>query len=120
MKIVINTDWGGFGLSEKAWENFLTRKGIEWEVEDTKLFSIAGKRYYRKGHFGEEKHYLCEYDLCKDRSDPDLVAVVEELMEESNGNYAALKIVEIPDDVDWVLQEYDGWEHIAEVHRTWR
>jgi hypothetical protein len=28
-------------------------------------------------------------------------------------------VVRIPADVDWVLQEYDGLEWIAERHRTW-
>ena len=34
-------------------------------------------------------------------------------------DYAQLKIVEIPDDVKWIVEEYDGIELIAEVHRTW-
>jgi hypothetical protein len=48
-----------------------------------------------------------------------LVQVVEELGKEANGNYAKLEIIEIPDDVDWEIDEYDGMEHIAEKHRTW-
>jgi hypothetical protein len=31
-----------------------------------------------------------------------------------------LRIVEIPDGVEWHISEYDGIEHIAENHRTWR
>jgi hypothetical protein len=31
MKIVINRCWGGFGLSDAAWEMLFDRKGIEWE-----------------------------------------------------------------------------------------
>ena len=27
--------------------------------------------------------------------------------------------VEIPDDVEWQIEEYDGTEHISEKHRTW-
>ena len=33
--------------------------------------------------------------------------------------YAELKIVEIPDDVNWYVEEYDGKEHVAELHRVW-
>ena len=54
-----------------------------------------------------------------ERNDPVLVKVVEELGSKSFGFAANLKIVEIPDDVDFVIQEYDGSEHIAEAHRTW-
>ena len=28
--------------------------------------------------------------------------------------------VEIPDDVEWQIEEYDGSEWIAEKHRIWR
>jgi len=31
-----------------------------------------------------------------------------------------LAIVEIPDDVEYTIEEYDGNEHVAEAHRTWR
>jgi len=30
-----------------------------------------------------------------------------------------LKVVEIPDDVEWNVQEYDGNEWVAEKHRIW-
>lgn len=55
-----------------------------------------------------------------DRADPDLVRVVEEMGEAANGAHAKLAIVEIPDGVEWGIDEYDGIEHIAESHRTWR
>jgi len=35
------------------------------------------------------------------------------------GEYSELKVVEIPDDVKWQLEEYDGLEWVAEKHRTW-
>jgi hypothetical protein len=56
-------------------------------------------------------------DLC--RADPLLVQVVEELGEFADGRHAELKIVEIPDDVKWQIDEYDGLEWVAEKHRTW-
>jgi hypothetical protein len=40
-------------------------------------------------------------------------------IEKSSGVYAELKIVDIPDDVEWEIDEYDGKEWVAEVHRTW-
>lgn len=53
------------------------------------------------------------------RDDPKLVECVEKLGEEANGAYAELKIVEIPDDVNWEIGEYDGLEWVEEVHRRW-
>ena len=54
-----------------------------------------------------------------ERNDPVLVKIVEELGSKSFGFAANLKIVEIPDDVNWEVVQYDGLEHIAEKHRTW-
>jgi hypothetical protein len=28
-------------------------------------------------------------------------------------------VVQLPADVDWIVEEYDGQEWIAERHRTW-
>ena len=53
------------------------------------------------------------------RADPLLVQVVEELGTDANGSCAELKIVEIPDGVDWEIDEYDGMESIHEKHRSW-
>ena len=38
---------------------------------------------------------------------------------EQSFTLAKLKIVEIPDDVEWIIEEYDGKEWIAEDHRRW-
>lgn len=53
------------------------------------------------------------------RDDPRLVAVVEELGDAADGRHASLAVVEIPDDVEWTIEEYDGIEWVAEAHRTW-
>jgi hypothetical protein len=37
----------------------------------------------------------------------------------ANGSFSRLKIVEIPDGVEWTIQEFDGNEWVAEKHRTW-
>lgn len=72
----------------------------------------------RKKHNEEySKHCLADRDI--DRNDPKLVQVVEELGDKANGQCAKLKIVEIPDTVKFVIEEYDGYEHVAEEHQTW-
>ena len=91
MKIVINTCYGGFGLSEESLALYNQKAGTELKY----VFDI-------------------------ERTDPHLVAVVEELGPIANGSFSSLKVVEIPDDVKWHISEYDGLEHIAEEHRTWQ
>ena len=92
MKVVINTDFGGFGLSDEAIALYAEKKGIP--VDDVYDFEIP-------------------------RDDLVLVWIVEHLGLKANGDYAELKVVEIPDGIDWYVDEYDGNEHIAERHRTW-
>lgn len=120
MKVVINVCFGGFGLSEEAFELLLTKKGIEFEKVPAKYGSGLDKHdFYRKGHAGEDEHFLWYYDLAQDRTDADLIAIVEELGQRANTRTSELKIVEIPDDVQFHIHEYDGLEHVAENHRTW-
>ena len=59
------------------------------------------------------------YDWEIDRADPVLVKIVEELGGEANGKFADLKIVEIPDDVQFQIGYYDGTEWVEETNRKW-
>ena len=137
MKVVINRCYGGFGLSEKAILRYLEIKGKEVWVEPDKwgnTYWLVAPEYRMNRKDGadfysmsiddriEHNRKLSEetfYYTSVERDDPVLVQVVEELGEQANGDYAKLEIVEIPDDVDWEIHEYDGIEHIAEKHRTW-
>ena len=46
--------------------------------------------------------------------------VVEELGGDAAGSaVAVLKVVRIPANVSWIIQDYDGLEWVAERHQTW-
>jgi len=93
MKIVINADYGGFGLSEKALEE-----------------------YKRKANITDPDFYYWDIP----RNCPILIEMVEGVnIDEVNSRYSALKVIEIPDDVEWQIEQYDGAEWVAEKHRTW-
>lgn len=120
MKVAINRCYGGFGLSPAAFEKILERKGIDYEKTPAKhAFRDNDSDYWLAGQVGENDGYLSDYDFCQNRSDPDLIAVIEELGEEAWGWAAEIAIVDVPDDVKWHIDEYDGLEHVAEDHRTW-
>lgn len=119
MKIVINTCFGGFGISNKGVMRYAELKRIT--LYPHKKSRGLGLTYYytsplENGHPKEGTYFD---DNSIDRNDPTLVQVVEEMKEESYGNFAELTVIDIPDDVEWQVEEYDGFEHIAEKHRTW-
>jgi hypothetical protein len=98
-RILINTKYGGFSLSQQAQDLYreLTKdieKPPDWFVDE---------------------------DVRRD--DPHLLQVVDTLgLKAASGSFSALGFTEIPDDVrddNWIIQEYDGIEWVAEKHRTW-
>jgi hypothetical protein len=111
-KIVINACHGGFGLSQKAMERYAELKGFKLITESRGLYSI---NYYADSI--SDENMISDYNM--KRNDPDLVRVVEALGKSADDVHAELRVVEVPDDVDWVIEEYDGLEWVAEVHRTW-
>lgn len=135
-KIVINTQFGGFGLSRRGQGLYMARRSVKLFYYERVTDSDEGIKYVRVAptedamflyavtkDLGEETKELSDYFSIDDikRDDPDLVAIVEEHGHSVVGAaYATLKVVEIPDDVEWQIEEYDGNEWIAEVHRTWR
>lgn len=115
MKVVINDCHGGFSLSNDAFEKLLDLKDIAWEKKIDGGFTY----HYRAGYMDINRYYLSQYKITENRADPSLVTVVEELGFIANGEHSELKIVEIPDDIKWHIEEYDGNEWVAEDHRTW-
>jgi len=144
MKIVINECYGGFGLSKEACQRYFDLKGQQVWIEVDKKFSaldmftvwlvspaerleIKEGEAYHKMSRDERREYNWKYSQQiwyqgdnLTRNDPILVQVVEEMGDKAWGRYAKLAIVEIPDDVDWIVEEHDGMEWVAEKHRTWR
>ena len=92
MKVVINAYYGGFGLSEDA-EMYLICHGVSRE-----------EIYHDDDSF---------------RANPILVECVEVLGDKANDSVSNLRVVEIPDGVDWYIEDYDGMESIHEQHRVW-
>lgn len=85
---------------------------------------IINKCYGEFGFSNEAKTLFREIDghTSNDtdlRTNHIMVEIVEELGKLASSKYSELKVIEIPDDIDWVVKEYDGVEWIAERHRTW-
>lgn len=46
-------------------------------------------------------------------------AVEEHLNDDKIKNKLPYLVLKIPSNVDWILQQYDGWEWISEKHKIW-
>lgn len=144
MKLVINACNGGFGLSVEAVLLYSDLKNLnihaynrvddkENGVRFYKQISCSNYLegpfiYYTKGPIDLSLSYkeitkeLSEKSFEPDyipRHDEMLVKAVEELGSKANGLYAELKVIEIPDEVSYMLESDHGNEWIAEVHRRW-
>ena len=103
MKVVINRKFGGFDLSQEALIELQKRLTPDSEI------AINEEVWPDNPEAPSKLFVLWDHEVST-RSNPQLIEVVEELGSRANGSYAALKIVEIPDDVDVVIEEYDGDE----------
>ena len=104
MKLVINERCGGYGLSEEAVFRYAELKGLTIDVKRTQWYTsylVNGKDWM-------------ETDI--PRNDPILVQVVQKLGGVANGDYADLKIVEIPAGTKYRIREYDdGFEQLETI-----
>lgn len=114
-KIVVNACFGGFGLSDQAVLRYAEIKGINL-VKLPSSFSTYRFDWWIDG-VRDDEHYF--YDGHLERDDPILVQVVEELGDNSWGDFAQLRIADVPDDVEWEIDEYDGIETVREKSRSW-
>jgi hypothetical protein len=126
MKIVINTCFGGYGLSEKAVGMYIERTNMKLHSYNGIYLSILPDEYQKlvdienkekKSHSSNK--FCWDYTYIK-RTDHILISIIEKLGKEANKEYSDLKVIEIPDNVEYTIEEYDGCEHIAETHRTWK
>lgn len=111
-KVVINNQYGGFSLSRKAL-HALRAMNNKYALEETDI----GEKWKDTGEVrtGWSDSFLRDIP----RDDPDLIKVVQKLKTKADGMCARLKIVTIPDDVKWEIEEYDGLEWVSEIHSTW-
>jgi hypothetical protein len=121
-KVVINKCYGGFSLSDEAFIEWCRRKNyqvIMTNPEWPSYWAVPTAPFSDTPVIVETLPDESFYAGDIAREDIDLVAIVEELGEKAEGRYSELKVVEIPDDVEYTIEEYDGIEWVAEVHRTW-
>lgn len=94
MKIVLNKEYGGFGLSPEQAKAY----GIDPSLAPQEI--------------GGYKWFDCKPDGTPfERTDPKLIEVVEQGL--PNAFASKLVVVEIPENVQYHITEYDGWETLV-------
>lgn len=131
MKIILNKCYGGFDVSDKAYELYAEKKGLTLyryydDYRNKKMHKGSGlMTYYFTKDFGdsvERDKIDWKTNLYLDsgrRDDPILIEVVEELGKKASGSYGNLVVVEIPDGMDYVIDDYDGVETLHENVKVW-
>ena len=116
-RVVINVDYGGYGLSDKARELFIEKLGytpIKIVNSGRDIFTVKEK--IKKEHlkyfyfYEKEKKYIFDISQIQ-RHDPILVDVVKTLEENANTESSKLIVVEMLG-CQYTIIEYDGWERL--------
>ena len=137
-KVILNKCYGGFGVSIEVYKLYAKKKGLSICFYDCDYRN--GKTIYKKIEeptnpvffhcftkdiednvtISDDDYEKYSLWLCRDyREDPTLIEVVEELGEKANSPFSDLRIVEIPSDLDYVIDDYDGIETLHENVREW-
>ena len=149
MKVIINKGLGNFTLSNEALLLLIKLKPEAVDktpLKDSYLFYDSTEEYktisFKEGFF----EYIPQFGndsrsddgvLIKDnivytfntislntqkyRSDPVIISIIEELKEKANPHGGELKIIEIPEGVDFYIDSDDTFdtETVVERHRRW-
>lgn len=136
MKVVINKCFGGYGLNMKAQKEIARLKGMQlWfytgsgriaerlkmvkdEVEPFILVAVT-KNFGNEATWGEIDNFIFNAKELE-RNDKDLTQALENLgVKNCNTRFSELKIVKIPDGMEYEITDYDGVETLHEKHRSW-
>ena len=112
--IVLCVRHGGFSLSRDAFLR-LREMGNPVALAEVDI----GEPWDKSKPDHLRGHYLDGFCRSIDRDDPQLLKVVRELGQRAAGSCCELGIAEIPDGVEWAIDDYDGYETVEEVHREW-
>ena len=137
MKVILNKCFGGFCVSQEAYELYAKKKGIEIFSYDFRCEN--SKPTYRKTNAGSSifnatftKDFGDYIEMSDDdfdkyclnlneshREDPVLIEVVEELGKRANSRFSELVVVDIPDGMEYEIDDYDGIETLHQKVEKW-
>jgi hypothetical protein len=84
----------------KAWMEMSSEERQQWNAE-------------------YQSHCLEKFRDYEKRTDPFLIQAIEELGKEASGHCGKVEVIEIPDGIEYEIDDYDGIETVREAHRSW-
>jgi len=120
MKVAINKCFGGFDMSAALCEK-LIELGIplysKWEDipkgnKDPYIVKDSEKLSFND--------YYSNFNEYQFRTNETLIKAIEAIGEgAASGRFGNIKVVNIPDGMEYEIDDYDGIETIREKHRSW-
>ena len=106
-KVVLNSCYGGFGLSKAAMQMLIDKYGLDIDLD--------------YGYVDNDDFGIVDDNRDAYRMDKRLISVVKKLgVDKASGDCARLRIVDVPDDVvdvhGWYISDYDGIDSIHQDH----
>ena len=106
-KVVLNSCYGGFGLSKAAIQMLIDKHGLDIDSDH--------------GYVDNDDFGIVDDNMDAYRMDKRLISVVKKLgVDKASGDCARLRIVDVPDDVvdvhGWYISDYDGIDSIHQHH----
>jgi len=122
-KVVYNACFGGFSIADKAIVWMRKQDADNWDevteedIEQADNATVSGE-YYDGGSGPKKDHH----DVLRFPRDNRLLALVvvgeTEYEGPVSGQCADLRVAEVPDGVEWTIDEYDGSETVEQQSLT--
>ncbi|MGN7170837.1 hypothetical protein ACTHSJ_33755 [Paenibacillus cellulositrophicus] len=118
MKVVINGSKGPFNISQLGYKELVN---LGWQTttcsEDGELYDKDAFISIYQGIYSFTFHAAHSKKI---RTNPEFVNLVSNFGDKINSNESKMKIIDIPDNVDWEIEEWNGlYEIIREKSRIW-
>lgn len=94
----------------------LSSRCASWARFHARNVILTGEKF-KDGYVNKREQHGWGHDI--PRNCEILVRVIKSLGKLAHGVGSELRVVDIPDDVKWEIQDFDGMERVREKSRSW-
>jgi len=118
MKVILNKCYGGFSFSQEAVMMYGKAIGVNYRCVDGYHYTSCSDEEIAAMDEWEQDNAFVTFDE-RYRYNPVMIKIVEQLGERANTECSLLKVVDIPDEVEYTISDNDGIETLYEKCRRW-